>query len=405
MRFGLIGEKLGHSYSKTIHEMLGLYGYELLPTAPEDLAAVLSDVSYGGFNVTIPYKRAVLPYCAELEDEARAIGCVNTLLRGADGGFIGYNTDLFGFLSMLDFWGIDVCGKKVAVLGSGGTSMTAQEACRQRSAREVIVVSRSHKVCYEDAEVIINTTPVGMFPDVDSSPIDLRKLPRLEAVVDVIYNPLRTRLVQQAEDLGVKSVGGFFMLVSQAVRAAELFTGRQLRGEIARIYSALKAQTENIALIGMPGCGKTAVGNALAALTGRELLDTDAIIEERVKKSIPQIFAEDGEATFRALECKSVAECGTRTGVIISTGGGAIISFENRAALKQNSRVFWLERDVLATEGRPLSKDAETLRRMAIEREPFYVACADVKIKNNAAPEGAAREIIHMGAQLALAKE
>ncbi|MCL2343531.1 MAG: shikimate kinase, partial [Firmicutes bacterium] len=272
-------------------------------------------------------------------------------------------------------------------------------ACARCGAREVSVVSRSGALRYDmpelfrDAEIVINTTPVGMSPNTDAAPVDLRGFSQLEAVADVIYNPLRSRLIQRAEELSVKAAPGLYMLVAQALRAAELFTGRELSSETERIYAALRRNIENIALIGMPGCGKTAVGAALAALTGRTFLDTDALVEERTKKSIPAIFAEEGESAFRALEREAVADCGACTGVVIAAGGGAPLFAENRAALRQNSRVFLIERDLLATEGRPLSKDAETLKRMATERAPYYAACADARIKNNAAPEDAARKI------------
>ena len=400
MKFGLIGEVLGHSYSKKIHDALGLYEYDLLPTPPEKLESVLGDAAYGGFNVTIPYKRAVIPFCADLSPGARAIGSVNTLLRGADGRLTGHNTDLPGFLAMLSRAEIGLTGKKVAVLGSGGTSLTARAACAALGARETVVVSRTGETRYDtperyrDAEVLVNTTPLGMFPNTAAAPVDLLGFSRLEAVADVIYNPLRTRLVQQARALGVKAVSGLYMLTAQAVGAAELFTKSRLTGQAERSYTALRLEIENIVLIGMPGCGKTAVGMALAALTGRELLDTDALVAAAAQKSIPAIFAESGETAFRALEREAVAAASRRAGVIISTGGGAPLLPENQAALRENGRVYLLSRQTLATDGRPLSGDAAALRRMALLRGPFYAACADARIKNDARPEDAARAIL-----------
>jgi shikimate dehydrogenase len=401
MRFGLIGEKLSHSYSKIIHEKLGQYEYDLLPTPPEELESVLRDTSYGGFNITIPYKRAVMDYCGELSDTARRVGCVNTVVRCPDGKLYGHNTDLGGFLAMARRAGISFEGKKCAILGSGGTSLTARAACEMQGASEIVVVSRSGEVGYgdtgryKDAGILINTTPVGMFPGKNAAAVDLTAFDKLEGVADVIYNPLRTRLIQQARELNIPNAAGLYMLVSQAILAAELFCGRTFERETRRIFGELFTSRANIALIGMPGCGKTTVGECLAEMTGRPLYDTDGIIENREDLSITEIFARFGEEHFRRLESEVLAECALKSGAIIATGGGAILREVNRVAMRANSCVYLIERSgELPTYGRPLSKDAESLRKLELFRAAYYAASADRAVANTTGAYDTARRIL-----------
>lgn len=400
-RFGLIGERLGHSFSKTIHERLGLYAYDLLEVSSDDLALTLANTEFSGFNVTIPYKLAVISHCAELSDEAREVGSVNTILRRGDGSLFGHNTDLAGFLAMVERAGILLANMKVLILGSGGTSLTAQAAARRGGAREIVVVSRLGEVKYSDiykhsdAEIIINTTPVGMFPNTDESAISLDLFCCCRGVVDVIYNPLKTRLLLEAEERGIPCVSGLYMLVAQAIFAAELFTGAALGSYVEQVFGELQCAVQSIALIGMPGSGKTTVGRALAVLTGRSFLDTDELLVERAGMSIPAIFELFGEPHFRELEREIVAECSKISGIVMSTGGGAPLLPENKHSLRQNSRVYLIERQgKLETEGRPLSKDSEALRKMALQRKPFYESCADSTVENNASPEDTARRIL-----------
>lgn len=402
MRCGLIGRKLGHSYSKIIHDMIGKYEYDLLETEPDNLKRRLDDASYSGFNVTIPYKEAVIGLCDSISDEARSIGSVNTVKRLPDGRLIGHNTDYEGLRTMVGRAGIDLRSKKVAVLGSGGTGKTAVAVARRAGADEIVVVSRGGEVNYDnigshaDIQVIFNTTPVGMYPDSGAFPLSLSSFPRLEGVVDVIYNPARTRLLQQSAELGVKCTGGLYMLVRQAVAAAEIFTESPLPGADQEIYGRLGAGIKNIVLIGMPGSGKTTIGKLVANKLGRPFIDTDRLIAEREGMGIPDIFKKRGEGHFRQIEAAVIEECSKLTGAVIAVGGGSPVFEENCLNLRQNSVVFLLARDIdkLATEGRPLSSDADALHRMAVEREPHYERCADAKIANNAHADAAAQAVV-----------
>ena len=399
--YGLLGRKLGHSWSVPIHTALGCGSYRLIELEPEELAPFLRREDLGGLNVTIPYKRDVMPLCGWIDPAAEAIGSVNTLVRGPDGVLRGYNTDIDGFLYMARRAGIAFAGKKTVILGSGGASLTAQAAARREGAREIVVISRSGPDHYEnlsrhaDAEVLVNATPVGMYPNNGAAPVDLAAFPALEGVLDVIYNPRRTTLLLQAEARGIPCSDGLPMLVAQAVRAEELFTAQSIPArENERILSQLRRERTNLVLIGMPGCGKTTVGTALARLTGREAIDLDAMIEDRAGRSIPEIFAAEGEAGFRAREAAAAAEAGKRTGVILLTGGGVVKTPANDAALRQNGRIYHLIRDLslLPTEGRPLSQGAD-LAQMWRERAPLYEAFRDVEIDNSGTVEDTAAAI------------
>ena len=399
---GLIGEKLSHSYSKRIHNRIADYDYALYSLPPEALAAFLQG-EYRGMNVTIPYKKAVIPFCDTLSDTARTIGSVNTLVRDKDGLLHGYNTDSAGFLSMAARAGISFQDKKVLILGTGGTSLTVSYAVRQAGARETVLVSRNGPIHYGnvsekagDAQILVNTTPCGMFPHNGGRLLDLSKFPLCCGVLGVVYNPLRTQLILDAQALGIPCSGGLPMLVAQAVEASRLFTGTPLPTETTEtVLRELLAETENIVLIGMPGSGKSSVGAAVAERLNRELLDTDLLIEKSAGMRIPEIFARFGEAEFRKLERTICAECGKQTGKVIATGGGAPLFQENVAALRQNGRVYLLTRALsdLATEGRPLSKDTATLAVMEQERLPFYQAASDQTIRNHASVPAAALAI------------
>lgn len=399
--YGLLGRKLGHSWSVPIHRALGCADYRLIELEPEELADFLRREEIGGLNVTIPYKRDVMPLCHVIDPAAEAIGSVNTIVR-RDGKLYGYNTDIDGLLYMLRRAGIALTGKKVLILGSGGASLTAQAAARQEGAREIVVVSRSGPDNYEnlpvrhgDAEVLINTTPVGMWPRLDGSPIDLRLLPNLTAAADVIYNPGRTNLLLQAEALGLRRAGGLPMLVAQAKRAEELFFGKSLPdGEAELLFSQLRRERTNLVLIGMPGSGKTTIGNALSTLSGKPLVDLDEEIVRKAGKPIPEIFAQEGEQVFRDLESRVLAEVCAQGGQIIATGGGAILREENRAALRRTGRVYWLRRklDLLPKDGRPLSQRG-SLEEMYRVRSPLYGATADISVENESGKSETAQRI------------
>ncbi len=401
LEYGLLGEKLPYSFSPEIHGMLGGYDYRLVEVAPPQLDGFLRARAFRGLNVTIPYKQAVIPYCAQLSDAARAIGAVNTLLVGADGALYGDNTDYYGFQYMARAAGVSFAGKKTLVLGSGGTSRTACAVVRD-SGGEPVVISRSgendyaHIEAHADARVLVNTTPLGTFPNTDAQAVDLARLPGLEAVLDVVYNPRRTRLLLQAERLGLRCSGGLRMLVAQAKRASERFRGCEIPdGEIERVLAQLEKKTASVVLVGMPGCGKTTVGQLLAGLLGRELCDLDEEIARQAGKPIPQIFAEEGEAAFRAREAALAQEFGKRAGIVLATGGGVVKDPANRDRLRQNARVYWLTRslDKLDRSERPLSGDDETMRRMLAEREPLYRAFADAVVENDGDPQEAAGRI------------
>ena len=315
--YGLLGRKLGHSWSVPIHTALGCEGYRLFEQEPEELPALLARPDIGGLNVTIPYKQAVMPYCDVIDEAALAIGSVNTLVRRSDGKLYAWNTDAAGFLWMAQRAKIDFANKKVVILGSGGSSLTVQAMARMKGAREIVVISRSGENNYEnlsrhaDAEILVNTTPVGMYPATGTAPVDLRQFPHCQGVLDLIYNPRRTALLLQAEALGIPCSDGLPMLVAQAKAAEEHFFGKAIPdSENERILAQLYGQTSNIILIGMPGCGKSTVGQALAELSGREAIDIDRRIVERAGCSIPEIFAQGGENAFRGLEREETAAVG-----------------------------------------------------------------------------------------------
>lgn len=391
LKCGLLGEKLGHSYSPQIHSMLADYEYKLFEKSPEELEDFLKSGEFDGLNVTIPYKKSVMPYCAELSPTAAQIGSVNTIVRRSDGSLYGDNTDAFGFENLIVHNGIEVKGKKALVLGTGGASVTAQAVLKNLGASEVVVISRRGEDNYEniakhaDAEIIANTTPVGMYPNNGKAAVDLEMFPKLSGVLDVVYNPARTALLLQAERLGIPCAGGLYMLVSQAKRSCELFTGKSIPdSEIDRIERVLLHQMQNIVIIGMPGSGKTTVSTMLAEKLGRKIFDTDTIVSENAGMTIPEIFAAQGEAGFRRLETEATAEVGKLSGNIISTGGGVVTVAENYELLHQNGVIVWIARDTnkLARDGRPISLSSD-LNELYAARLPLYDRFADIKADNN----------------------
>lgn len=398
MKSGLLGRKLGHSYSPQIHEYLGSYSYDLFEREPNEIEAFLRNGDFTGINVTIPYKKDVIPFLDELSPTAVKMGSVNTVVRRKDGSLFGHNTDYFGFTSMVHRSGIQVAGKKVLVLGSGGTSNTAVKALEDLGA-QVIIVSRSGENNYDnlhvhqDAAVIVNTTPVGMYPNTGVSPVDLSCFPTLEGVLDVIYNPAKTQLLLDAEKLGLPHENGLWMLVAQAKEAAEYFGGSPLPDSIIEIvYNKMSAKMKNIILVGMPGSGKSTIAALLAEQLGRSIIDADQKVIELAGKSIPDIFAEDGEAIFRQWETQALSDLGKKSQLIIATGGGCVTQQRNYPLLHQNGMIFWLQRelDLLPTDGRPLSQ-IQKLSDMYAMRKPMYEAFSDYQIDNN----GTCQESIH----------
>ncbi len=387
--FGLLGEKLSHSFSPQIHAMLGDYEYLLYEKAPDDVAGFLQSGNFDGLNVTIPYKKTVLPFCDALSDAARTLGSVNTIVRRSDGSLYGDNTDFDGFSYLLNTLGTDISGRKTLVLGSGGASVTVRAVLESRSADPIVTISRSGPDNYEnlsrhaDAQIIVNTTPVGMYPNVGVSPIDLSVFSDCQAVIDIVYNPAKTSLLLDAADHGIASVNGLGMLVAQAKRAAELFTNATISDDvIAGITAVIERDTKNIVLIGMPGSGKSTTGAALALQLGRPFFDTDTLIVEKAGKSIPQILADDGEPAFRRLETQALADVAKKSGCVIATGGGIVTQPENRRLIRQNSTCVYLERDTAAlpTSGRPLSQKSG-VAALAAARLPLYNSWSDVTVR------------------------
>ena len=395
MQYGCIGAKLSHSYSRDIHAQLADYLYELTELTPQQLNTFLTERDFRAVNVTMPYKQTVIPYLAEIEPNAAQIGAVNTIVNQS-GVLYGYNTDFGGMIGLIGHAGIHLQGKKVLILGTGGTSNTAFAVAKHLGAAEIYKVSRREKsgtLTYDavkkehlDAQILINTTPCGMFPNLGEMAIDPVLFPRLCGVVDAVYNPLRSALVCKAQSLGVPAAGGLYMLVEQAVLASQHFLATTYPVETTeRIYKALRIQKENIVLTGMPGCGKTTVGQLLAEKMGRRFIDTDTLVEEKTGLSPAQIIAKQGEAAFRELESAVVRELSAKTGLVIATGGGAVLRQENVAALKQNGRIFFLDRPVeqlLPTDDRPLSSTKESLQKRFAERYDIYISTADAVIPN-----------------------
>ena len=403
MQCGLLGGKLSHSYSPMIHSKLGDYQYSLYEKTAEELEDFLKNGCFTGINVTIPHKKAVIPYCDSLTPVAAKMGAVNTIIRQKDGKLIGHNTDYFGFQSMLSLSGLKVAGKKVLVLGTGGASKVVQAVLEEQDAN-VVVISRSGENHYgnlhlhKDATAIVNTTPVGMYPNTDDAPLSLAEFPNLEGVLDLIYNPSSTVLLQEAEQRHLIAVNGLLMLVAQAKESAEWFTGEKIADtKINEIYSLLQNQAMNIVLIGMPGCGKSTIGKLLAKETGKRFVDADAEVELLADRSIPEIFEQDGEEEFRRLETEVLANLGKQSGLIIATGGGCVTRERNYPLLHQNSRILWIRRcpAKLPTKGRPLSQKTSPAK-LYEERMPLYKLFADAAIDNDGTQGEALTQILNI---------
>ena len=406
MKYGCIGEKLPHSFSKEIHARLASKEYDLRELKPDEVGAFLQEKDFCGINVTIPYKQAVIPYLDEIDEVAREIGAVNTIVN-RNGRLCGYNTDFGGMRAMILREGIDLNEKKVLVLGTGGTSKTACVVARSLGAREILTVSRTEKagtVTYEevyrshtDAEILINTTPCGMYPHVEGAPIELEHFSSLCGVVDAVYNPLRTNLVLWAQARGIPATGGLYMLVAQAVLAATHFTGVAYGEEtMERIYREIFSGKENIVLIGMPACGKSTVGAILAEQTGGRLIDSDSVIVEKSGMPIPEIFAQYGEPHFRTLEREAIAELSAANSCVLATGGGAVLDAQNVHALKRNGKLYFLDRplaELIPTDDRPLASTVEAIKKRYEERYDIYVAAADEIVKTLGDPTLTAQEI------------
>ena len=406
MEYGLIGGKLGHSYSKTIHELLCGYSYELCPLPTEaDARAFLQRRQFKAINVTIPYKKLVMEYCSFIDPRARAIGAVNTVVN-KNGLLYGYNTDYLGFAHLCEAHGVELAGKTVLILGTGGTHNTTRAVALDKGADKVLTVSRTPdpekgELSYAEAvrsgaQVVFNTTPAGMYPNVGVCSLDVAAMPGLEAVIDVIYNPDKTELILRAEELGVPvAVGGLEMLVAQAVYAAEFFLDRKFEdagAEIARVTSDLRREQLNIALIGMPSSGKSTLGRALAERLGKRFVDLDEEIVKADGRSIPDIFAAEGEAGFRKLEAAQTARFAKENRQVISCGGGVVKDPANLRALHANGIVLFIDRpleDLLVGGGRPLSTSPEALKTMEAQRRPLYLAAADAVIPNKTTPADA----------------
>ena len=406
MEYGLIGSKLGHSYSKIIHEMLCGYRYDLCPLPTEEEArAFLTRRAFKAINVTIPYKRLVMGFCSYIDPRAKAIGAVNTVVN-RNGLLYGYNTDYLGFAYLADAHGVEFAGRTVLILGTGGTHNTTSAVAKDKGAARVLTVSRHPdpekgelsyaEAVHSGADIVINTTPAGMYPNVGVCNLDVAAMPGLEAVLDVVYNPDKTELILRAEEAGVPvAVGGLEMLVAQAVYAAEYFLDRKFDdapAEIRAITAQLRKEQLNVALIGMPSCGKTTIGRALADRLGKRFVDLDEEIVRAAGRSIPDLFAAEGEDGFRAREAEQTARFAREGRQVLSCGGGVVKRPENLRALRQNGVLLFIDRPLDALTvggGRPLSTSAEALKTMEAQRRPLYLAAADAVIPNKTTPADA----------------
>ena len=402
MKCGLLGERLGHSYSPAIHALLADYEYRLYEKSREELEAFILRGGWDGLNVTIPYKKAVMPYCTELSDAARRCGSVNTLLRLPGGGIRGENTDADGFAYLLRELDFDPTGKKAVIFGSGGAAATVRAVLEMRGAKEIITVSRRGADNYGnlshhwDAQLVVNATPVGMFPENGGNVCSLAPFSRCEAAADLIYNPARSALLMEVEALGLPHVNGLGMLVAQAKRSAEIFLGKTLPdAEIGRIEEKLSREMQNIVLIGMPGCGKSTVGPLLAAALGREYHESDELVGRGAALTIPEIFSREGEAGFRARETEALRALGKLSGAVVSTGGGCVTRGENYPLLHQNAVIVWLRRELgkLPKEGRPISLTTDP-GELYERRRPLYERFCDLSVSNDGTPEQTVRAII-----------
>lgn len=395
--YGLLGRTLGHSFSPQIHKSIGGYSYELFEVEPENLKGFFENTALKGFNVTIPYKKEALKYCSSLSDAAQKTGSVNTIVRNPDGSFAGHNTDYYGLEYLIRSAGFDVSGAKVIILGNGGVSGTVRQLMKDRGASEVVTVSRKGDDNYEnisrhyDAEFIINTTPVGMYPDNGRAVIDVTEFKNCKGLADLIYNPVKTRLVMDAENAGIPAEGGLKMLVAQAAGACELFLGSKISDEqIEAEYMRVLRKVENIILIGMPGCGKSSIGERLAEITGKSFADSDIRIIEQTGRSAEDIICSEGEEYFRKVETGIAGTEGAHTGRVIATGGGVVTRNENLDLLRQNGRIVYIKRSLekLSSDGRPISA-ANKIEDLFSKRKAAYESWSDFEIENTGIEETA----------------
>ncbi len=400
MKYCLIGEKLGHSYSKIIHEKLGL-NYALVELNSEELTKFLSKPDCNGFNVTIPYKKTVIPFMQEISETARLAGAVNTVVN-KNGKLYGYNTDVDGMNYMLNKVGVSVADKVVMILGSGGTSNTAVALCKREKAKAYYIVSRSGEInydnCYnyQDTQIIINTTPVGMYPSVEDKPIDLSKFSNLIGVFDCIYNPKTTELLSQAKSLNIAYNGGLDMLVKQAILAYNIWKESKQSDEITqKIVSEIDFETKNIALSGMPSSGKSTLGKRIAKILGKEFYDSDEEVTKTYGKTSAEIIESEGEESFRQKESAVIKDLSLKSGVVIALGGGAVLKDVNIINLKRNGVICYIKRnlDLLVCENRPLSQKIG-IENLYNQRKDIYESTSDYIVENNGDIDTAAREII-----------
>ena len=414
MEYGLIGKKLSHSFSKDIHTKLNKSDYSLVEVSEDELDAFMTEHSFKAINVTMPYKERVIKHLSYVDERAKEIGAVNTIVN-RDGELFGYNTDFLGMAKMLDKFGIHLFGRKVAILGSGGTSKTAHAVAKHLGAKEILKVTRDvsrHGVSdgvslidyqelyakHSDVEIIINTTPVGMYPSAFDAPIDLTPFKSLCGVADCIYNPLSTRLICQAKHLGINACGGLYMLVAQAVYASSIFHNTEYPNEVFdTVYEELIQTKENIALIGMPSCGKTTVGKAISDILGLKFVDTDEMITAKAQMEIPKIFEENGEKYFRTLESETIKEASLLSGTVIASGGGAVLNESNMDALRLNGKIVFIDRPIeqlICTSDRPLSSTRESLEKRFNERAHLYRKYADFIIDGSGSVGDTVDEIL-----------
>ena len=407
MKYGCIGEHLKHSFSKEIHSYIGDYEYEIMEIAKDDVDAFMRKKDFLAINVTIPYKETVIPYLSFIDESARLIGAVNTIVNRG-GELYGYNTDFFGMQSLAKRANIDFWGKKVLILGTGGTSKTAYAVAKHEGAKEIIKVSRrpsNDTVLYTDiyknhtdAEIIINTTPVGMYPNIFDKPIELGSFTKLSGVIDAIYNPQNTPLVLEAKKLGIKAVGGLYMLVAQGVLASEYFLDTRYDSSILEdVFTKTINEKKNIVLIGMPSSGKSTVGKILREKLSRELIDTDELIVKTAGMPISEIFAKFGEAKFRDIETSVIKKISERSGVVIATGGGAILREENLDALRENGKLFFIDRPLdmlIPTKDRPTASDRASIEKRYSERYEIYCSAADFRVDGSKEAKEVADEIL-----------
>lgn len=402
MQCGLLGEKLGHSYSPQIHDLMGNYLYSLYEKTPDEVEDFIKNGHWNGLNVTIPYKKTVLPMCSELSGRAQKIGSVNTIIKRPDGSIFGDNTDAYGFECLVKKLGVELKNRKAIVLGSGGACAAVCAVLGEIGVSQLTVISRHGEDNYQnlsrhrDAEVIVNATPLGMYPNNGKAAVDLRAFPKCKAVFDLVYNPARTALIMQAEKLNIPCIGGLYMLVSQAKGSSQQFSGIEIEEGLAEsITSELSLSMENLVLIGMPGCGKSTIGAELSKLTGRKLYDSDDLIEEKAGMSIPEIFTRFGEEHFRKLETEVLSELGKLSGAVIATGGGAVTREENYPLLHQNSRIVWIKRDLslLPTDGRPISM-TKSVPQLYSQREKLYSSFSDYAVENDKSPYETANSVL-----------